>query len=739
MTDYIKNDRTSGMTVAVASFIAALFLSLLCCLFYNFWLDGIEGAKREDGDWHGRVIGEIREDDLAAIRHFANVERAVVNEELSGDWGTVVDIYFYDKRTIRKDMSAILAGLGLPEDAAGYNYGLLSLYFIRIPGDDKPRLLMPAYFLIVLTVCVSLILVIHNAFAVSMDSRVHHLGILTSIGATPRQIRSRLLGEAFVIALPSILIGILSGVALSFGVVRAMIAFAEGLTGDRQMSFGCHPALLCLILLLSVLTVLISAWIPAHRLSRLTPLEAIRGTGELQLEKRHKFLPVRKHSPFLQALFGMEGELAGNALRAQKRALRTTSLSLTLAFSGFMVMQCFWTLSGISTDHTYFERYRNAWDIMVTVRDTRIEDFALTDKLRELSGTADSVVYQKVEAVCLLPRERQSPELLALGGLETFAGAGAFLGEDTFAVEAPIIILDDESFGGFCEQIGAVARMDGTIILNRFWDSIHSNFRYRAYIPYVEDMEAVTLYNAAAREEPDPAMSVEVPVLACTVECPLLREDYDDWSLVQFIPLSLWKEIGDRIGGEEPDLYVRVLAEERTDPAALSALEGAVSQIISPEYESESENRIQERIDNDKMIAGYELILGAFCALFAIIGIAHVFSNTLGFLRQRKREFARYMSVGLTPGGMRKMFCIETVVIAGRPTLIALALTVLSAALMIRASYLDPMEFIRVAPVMPIAGFVLTVFVFVALAYFLGGRKMLRVSLAEVLRDDSMM
>ena len=87
--------------------------------------------------------------------------------------------------------------------------------------------------------------------------------------------------------------------------------------------------------------------------------------------------------------------------------------------------------------------------------------------------------------------------------------------------------------------------------------------------------------------------------------------------------------------------------------------------------------------------------IGAFCALLALIGIANVFSNTLGFVRQRKREFARYLSVGMTPAGMRKMFFVEALVIAGRPALITLPLTALFAGFMIQASYLDPAEFLE--------------------------------------------
>ena len=740
--DYIKNNRASGISIMAASFIAALFLSFLCCLFYNFWLDNIEGTKSEEGGWHGRITGEISGENLAVINNYANVEKAVVNEELSGEQGTVVGVYFYNKRTVYQDMSALANILGLAEDAVSYHYQLLSLYFVRIPGDNMPRLLMPAYLAIVVIVCFSLILVIHNSFAVSMNGRVRQFGIFSSIGAAPGQILVCLVQEALFLSAAPIMAGTILGIAFSFGTVWGMSAFAANIAGGRRMPFSCHPLILVLVLFLSILTVFVSAWIPARKLSRLTPLESIRSTDELQLKKRKLGLPLKKHSPILSALFGMEGEMAGNALKAQKKALRTTSLSLTLAFFGFMTMQCFWTLSGISTNHTYFEKYQDAWDVMVTVKDTRIEDFALAEELRRLPGVGSSVVYQKADSVCILPQQVQSQELLALGGLTRVSGDLAFCGEGSFQIEAPIIILDDGSFGEFCGQIGIASRLDGAIVLNRLWDSVNSNFRYPEYIPYVkEDMDTVVLNNAAEKGGAASENMVEIPVLACTKEYPLLREEYgkSGCPLVQFMPMSLWKEIKGKIGGAGQDTYVRVLANGEAEPDVLDVLEDEITRMLSPKYEMETENRIRERENNDKMIAGYELILGGFCVLLATIGITHVFSHTLGFLHQRKREFARYMSVGLTPEGIRKMFCIEALVIAGRPVLVTLALTIVAVAFMIKASYLDPVEFIKVAPVVPILVFVLSVFAFIALAYYLGGKKILKVTLADVLRDDTMM
>ncbi len=739
--DYIKNNRSSGISIIVAAFIAALFLSFLSSLFYNFWLDNIEGTKLENGDWHARISGEISSKDLEKILQYDNVERAEINEELSEEGKQVIDLYFHNKRSIYQDMTLLTKELGLEEGVENYNYQLLSLYFVRIPGDDKPRMLMPVYLAIVGIVCFSLILVIHNSFAVSMNSRIHQFGILASVGASPEQIRTCLVQEALVLAIAPILFGIGLGILLSFGTLKAMNTMTANLVGGRESTFYAHPAVFMTVFLLAVFTVLISAYLPARKLSRLTPLEAIRGSEEIQLKKGKRSIWLKKHSPILTALFGMEGELAGNALRAQKKTLRTTSWSLTMAFLGFMLMQCFFTLSGISTNHTYFEAYQDAWDVMIKVSDTGIEDFAPVEKLRTLPEADDSIVYQKADAFCRLPREMQSRELLAMGGLEVFTEAqisseGA-VRENDILIEAPVMILDDESFESFCRQIGIAPQLDGAIVLNRFWDSIHSNFRYPEYIPYVkENLATITLVNADRGEMADADSMAEIPVLACTGEVPLLREEYEDYSLVQFLPVSLWKEIKRQIGGAQRDIYIRILAKDRTDPEVLNRLEEELMQIVSLGYNAESENRIQEKITNDQMIRGYELVLGAFCVLLAVIGIAHVFSNTLGFLHQRKQEFARYMSVGLTHGGLWKMFGIEAMVLVGRPMLFTLLLTIAAVSVMITASYLDPIEFINAAPVVPILVFILAVFGFVVLAYYLGGRKLLKLNLSEALRDD---
>ena len=753
---YIKNNRASSISILAAAFISALFLSFLCSLFYGFWVYEVEGIILEEGDWQGRITWDMDSDSdrdrdrdrLMMIQNFGNVKKVVVNEELSSGQEIAADIYFEDARSIVRDMPLIAERLGVEEGAVSYNLKLLSRYLIHDPQDDSPPLLMTFYLVILLMVSLSLILIIRNSFAMSMNARIHQLGILSSVGASPGQIRTCLIQEAVMLSVVPILVGSMIGIALSFGVIQAIELIAADIPGRHEAGFRYHPMVFVVTILSSFLTVLGSAWIPAGKLSRMPPLEAIRNTGEWKLKKEG-------HSHILRFLFGMEGELAGNSMKARKRAMYTSTLSLTLACLGFTLTLCFFTLSGISTRYTYFEKYQSMWDVMATVEDMDIEDFRMTRQWKELQALdriRDLAVYQRLEAAARIPESGESQELAALGGIGMVAGPSAEKVNDAWLVRAPVVVLDDDSFMEYCSRIGALPRLDGAIVLNRIWDSLNSSFRYPIYIPYVdESLGTVVLQEGktsgrgtgealagTGQNESRQKEAVEIPVIAYTQEVPVLREEYDSHSLVQFIPLSLWEEISVNIGEGRQDTCIRILAAEGASLADLDALENDVLELFGGQYGIGIENRIQEKITNDYMIFGYELILGGLCSILGLIGIANVFSNTLGFLRQRRREFARYMSIGMTPSGIRRLFCIEALVTAGRPILITLPIAVAVTGFMIKASYLDPMEFMAQAPVIPILIFCLAIFGFVALAYYLGGRRVMRCNLSDALRDDTL-
>ena len=729
---YIKNNRSSGMSVMIAAFISALLLSLLLGLFYNAWKYEIESIEQEEGGWQSRIVGEFSQEDMESIKNFANVKDVVISEKGAQIPEPVIDIYFDDMGAVLDDTMQIAGVLGVSSEKVIYNHELLAMYMIRDPQDTAPRLLFPLFILITGLASFSLIIVIHNSFAVSMNARIHQFGIFSSIGATPKQIRACLLQEAAALCILPILIGNLLGILISMGIIHMVNSLlGSDVAGRCEAVFGYHPLVLVATLLLTVVTIWISAWMPARKLSRLTPLEAIKNTGELQLKRKKK-------SPLLTCLFGLEGELAGGALKAQKRALRTASLSLIFSFLAFTIMQSFFALSGISTRETYFERYQGVWDIMVTVKDTDVDSFSEAQKLQEISEIRSVIVYQKAMAKRIIAEDEISEDMKSFGG---FAVAGDNYVRKTdggWLVNVPIVILDDASFLAYCEQIGITPQLNGAVIWNQIRDVTNPDFRHPRYMPYVKGENAVSILRQSGKEE----MTAEVPVLSYTEKVPVLREEYatlDYYELVHFIPASLWKEIKGQIGGSEEDSYICMLGRENVTSGELDALQGQVDSLIAGNYKTESENRIQEAEVNDKQIHGMMTIFGGFCVLLAMIGIGNVFSNTLGFVRQRKREFARYMSVGMTQGEIKKMFCVEALTIAGRPILITLPLAAITVGYMLKISYVEVGTFLAEAPLIPIMIFMLAIWGIVAFAYYLGWRNIRKIDLAEVLRDDTMM
>lgn len=753
---YIKNNRSSGLSVRLAAFISALLLSLLCGLFYNTWKYEVERIELTEGGWQSRLVGEIGVEEIDVIKNFANVKDVVINTKESKGAETAVDLYFDSMGAVLSDTPRIAGQVGISPEKIVYNYQLLAMYLVRDENDTAPRLLFPMFIVITALASFSLIVIIHNSFAVSMNARIHQFGIFSSIGATPKQIRSCLLQEAAALCAIPILVGNLLGIGGSMGMIHlSNVLLGNDIPGRHKSVFGYHPLVLLLTLAVTAATVWISAWLPARKLSRLTPLEAIRNTGELQLKRKKK-------SPILTLLFGVEGELAGNALKAQKKALRTASLSLVFSFMAFTMMQCFFSLSEISTRETYFERYQDAWDIMVTVKDAEIDTFAAAEEIQGLAGVESAVVYQKAAAKRIIAEEEMSDEMKVFGGFSHAPANFVTKVDGGWLVNAPVMILDDNSFLDYCERIGIAPRLSGAVVLNQIRDVTNPDFRHPEFMPYIkssdtgEDVASVLLpsgYTDLSYGDKDEIpslpsginedmMAAEIPVLAYTEDVPVLREEYatiDYYELVHFIPVSLWKEIKERTGGAEEDLYIRVLAGENATAEQLNALQNQISQLAGQSYLLESENRIQEYETNGRQIWGMKVIFGGFCVLLAIIGIGDVFSNTLGFVRQRKREFARYMSVGLTPAEIRKMFCVEALVLAGRPIVITLPLAVIAVGYMLNRSYLGVGEFMAEAPLVSILVFMLAILASVALAYALAWQNMRKISLAQVLRDDTMM
>ncbi len=719
---YIKNNKSSSISIMVAALISAIFLSLITCVFYNMWIDNINRIVSEEGDWQAKIIGSISEKDTQSIKLIDNVKEVLT---IPTEKGMETLVYLNDMRSIYEVLPKIASMIGVDTSAVLYHDTLLSEYFIFSPEDKDPPMLLSFYVFVMIIAGVSLILVIRNAFLRSMQSRLHQLGILQSIGATPRQLRICLLQEALALSLLPVITGVGGGAGLCLLIIRLANSIAGAYRGENAV-FSYHLGLFLIPFLASVLTVLCSAWLPARKIIKKKPLQIIRG------EEEDYGLQKEKKSRLIFALFGMEGELAAKSLYVRRKALRTASLSLTLSFLAFSIFLCFITLSGISTKYTYFERYKDAWDIMVTVKAQSIDDMKETLDNNVLDGMESYHIYQKVLTYTWLTEGMFSDELVTIGGISALAGRDIVRKDDKYQIEVPIVILDDTSFLHYYENMEGYNKDAawGMITINRIWDNIHSNFRNKEYLNFMKEQEDIglTLYQS----KDDKEYRVEVPILAYTDELPILREEYANYALVQVMSAKTWNQIAAKLGMDAQETYLNV---RTVSDDAIMPVQAGMKQLLG-DKDYEIENRIEEEIINKEIQRGYTLIIGGLCGLLAAIGLANVFSNTLGMIVTRKREFARYLSVGLSPHGMRKIFFMEALIIGGKPILVTLPFTILFVLFATKASYINPMEFVENMPIIPLLVFAGMIMGCVAFAYYIGGRKLYQNNLIETLKND---
>lgn len=415
--------------------------------------------------------------------------------------------------------------------------------------------------------------------------------------------------------------------------------------------------------------------------------------------------------------------------------MRLANLSLLFSVLGFSCMLCFVTLSKISTDLTYFQRYQNAWDVMESLPGTPIQSFKLTDEMQNLPGISSAVIYQNADVQTKLEIDQLSSELQDLGGFTYFQDGE--LQENW--LESQVQILDDASFAELAKANDLNPDLNSALILNRIWNSQISNFRDPEYVPFLRsDTFPASIRTAGGA---DTGSVITLPVAGAVKNVPLLREEYGKKELIYFVPVSLWETL---VGQNPPDLdvmnptQIRLLADDERNEQTLQDLQQAADSLLQGSYPFVSENRIQEKQENDQMIEGFVLILAAFCTLIAVVGLANIFSTTLGFVYARKKEFAQYQSVGMTATQMKKIFRIEALCIIAKPLLISIPLILLFIQFALEASYLEPSIFWRQAPIGWILLFVSAIALAVSLAYWIGSRSLLNSNLSEALADKTL-
>ncbi len=700
--------RAERATLAAVSLFAALMLGLIVSLFANAWGDALMRVAQEEGDWHIRLMTEPDEATLDRIRGFAHVSSAV-----PGEGGGFIDIRFSPASRAYVEGRQIAAALGLPADAAVAHDALLSALLVLDPSDPQPSALLLSLGAVALLCAAALAALLRAALLVCASNAARPLALLESLGATPRQLRRLLVRDALLLCLPPAAVGLACGVALSAAVVGASARLSQSAGIETPARFALHPPALLAAAALILLTLLLGARLAARRLARFSLAETVAGARLLGPER----LP---RATLCERLFGPLGLLASRARYANRNALRAATFAFALALFSFSFFSSLLALGGLSTRRTYFERYASVWDVMARVEGETLPAFAEPDGLRALPGAARLTAYQRVDnALLRLPWDAQSDALLAAGGLPAVTGAQAEDG--VFALHAPLLVLDDESFSEYARETGS-AGAGGAVIVNAVRDSLHSPFYDPTYVSCLRG-------DAKSLRVELRGLALDLPVAGLCETAPPLREEYDGDAPVIVVSAALYAALGVPRAPQDA-VTLCAVAESAGETGALAAELAA----LLPDAALEQRPLLEAQ--NARILRAYDLALSAFCALPALVGMASVFFAALGFSATRAGEFSRLLALGMTPQELRVSLALEGALLVARPALLALLGAAAALVPLMRSAGMRWADYWAVAPVRPVACLLLFLFFCAQLAYALAARRAVSIDLASALREE---
>ena len=178
---------------------------------------------------------------------------------------------------------------------------------------------------------------IYNAFSISVSERTKQFGLLSSIGATKRQLRKMVLFEALDVSLIGIPLGIIVGIS-GIGITLACIGDRFSTLMDFAVPMHLHvlPMTIVSAVAIAWITVLISAWIPSRRATQISAVEAIRQTCDITINAKQSGT-----SRITYKLFGLPGVIASKHFKRNRKKYRTTVVSLFMSIVLFVSASAF--------------------------------------------------------------------------------------------------------------------------------------------------------------------------------------------------------------------------------------------------------------------------------------------------------------------------------------------------------------------------------------------------------------
>ena len=617
----------------------------------------------------------------------------------------------YDK--FNTDIINSLSGI-----SSSVNYDLLMFSFNSF-DSAFPVLAFGLLAILIGLIIFGSVSLIYNSFSISVSERTRQFGILKSIGATKKQIRKSVLYEAAVLCIVGIPIGLVSGclgIAVTFHFLSDSIStFLADLT-DLKMQFVFSPVAIFAASVISFVTVIISAYIPARKAIRINPIESVRQSNEIKIKRRNV-----KVSPLTQKHFGFEATISSKNFKRNKRKYRTTVFSLFVSVVLFISAS---SLATYFTDIVEAESQDMNYDVAINIfnYEDRLDEEPFTDTeefrtklfngLKTVDGIDEFTLTQQMGTDFNIDKKYISEEYLDMINKERDGSADnekelngifsyTFIDDDAFRrllkkegiseegyfdKENPKALVHD--IGTYIYQTDNKERVYIVPFLNK--DAFPAALEITEILPWFEENGEMYYYDGTEEKDGITYYVYDVGYDEGEIFTDENKKYFTEKEVVNHLKISIGAFLSEKpyFAGYNTNLIYPesvkekvmlegewqtrafILCDDHEKVASdvsrlIREIGGDTNHVSVYDYAAEIES-IRALVTIAKVLAY------GFIVLISMIAAANVFNTISTNISLRRREFATLKSVGLTSKGMRKMMTFESILYGVKSLLFSL-------------------------------------------------------------------
>ncbi|MEG0826469.1 MAG: ABC transporter permease [Bacilli bacterium] len=541
-----------------------------------------------------------------------------------------------------------------------YNENLLALHGLSKYSNILEG--MTGIIIIILSlVSIACIIVIYNSFAISVMERKKQFGLFASIGATKNQLRKTVFFEAIIIGIIGIPLGILSGM-LGIEIVITIINNLLPEIFGIPLALSIYPLFIYIPIIFMIVTIIISAYIPALIASKVSPITAIRQNDDIKIKSKKVKVPK-----FIRKLFGIEGELALKNMKRNKKKYRVTIISLFISivlFISFVGFSNYGLKSAM--DYTELPEY----DIQFNTNCSKSQVRTCNDIVNRIVVNEDVKDYMIFEPISLyIPKVEEN-----YFTNEFLDYKSATLHDDLYELYTGITLIgiDNKNYNDYLKELGLNSKRP--IILNKYSTIDYSDGK-RKYIEYNlfngKKFE-LKLYDMTHKSDKDKKED---------------KENYVNTNIVFENPYFTTKvPFGFKLlSSHQNNIKIIISSDDLARIRENSVLKSNdnydninktlllktptyknVQKVIDKELEANKDLNLYSYNVKDQlklinnMIFVIKMLLYGFIGLVTLIGVTSVFNTINTSIALRRKEFSALRSIGLTPAGFNKILYFES-------------------------------------------------------------------------------